>query len=97
MPPDYPNAVKEAVNAVEGTLQVVVNMPGTALPTLLSNLNPPLPSSLKKLYDGLYAYGSASEGARHAGVGGHLPTADEAEIIIHTGAAAIRYVIKRYG
>lgn len=97
MPPDYPNAVKEAVNAVEGMLQVVVNMPGTALPTLLSNLQPPLPSSLKKLYDGLYAYGSASEGARHASVGGHLSTAEEAEFIIHTAAAAIRYVIKTYG
>lgn len=96
MPPDYPNAVKEAVNALEGTLQIIVNMPGTALPTLLSNLQPSLPSSLKKLYDGLYAYGSASEGARHAGVGGPVPTAEEAEFIIHTVAAAIRYVIKTY-
>ncbi len=97
MPPDYPNAVKEAVNALEGTLQVVVNMPGTALPALLSSLQPSLASSLKKLYDGLYAYGSASEGARHAGVGGHVPSAEEAELIIHTAAAAIRYVIKTYG
>lgn len=97
MPPDYPNAVKEAINALEGTLQVLVNMPGTALPTLLSSLQPSLPSGLKKIYDGLYAYGSASEGARHAGVGGPLPTAGEAEIIIHTAAAATRYVIKAYG
>lgn len=96
MPPDHPNAVKEAVNALEGTLQVIVSMPSTALPTLLSNLQPSLPSSLKKLYDGLYAYGSASEGARHASVGGPLPTAEEAELIIHTVAAAIRYVIKTY-
>jgi len=97
MPPDYPNAVKESVNALEGTLQVVMNMLGTALPTLLSSLAPSLPSGLKKIYDGLYAYGSASEGARHASVGGPLPTAEEAEIIIHTAAAAIRYVIKKYG
>jgi len=97
MPPDYPNAVKEAVNALEGTLQVVLNMKGTALPTLLSNLEPPLPSSLKKLYDGLYAYGSASEGARHASIGGHVSTAEEAELIIHTVAAAIRYATKTYG
>jgi hypothetical protein len=96
MPPDYPNAVKEAVNSLEGTLQVVVNMPGTALPTLLSNLSPSLPSSLKKIYDGLYAYGSASEGARHAGVGGPVPGGEEAELIIHTSAAAIRHIIKTY-
>jgi len=96
MPPDYPNAVKEAVNALEGTLQIIVNMSGTALPALLSNLQPPLPSSLKKLYDGIYAYGSASEGARHAGVGGPIPTGEEAELIIHTVAAATRYVIRTY-
>lgn len=96
MPPDYSNAVKEAVNALEGTLQVICDRPGTALPTTLSSLQPSLPSSLKKLYDGLYAYGSASEGARHAGVGGPLPGAEEVELTIHAVAAAIRYVIKTY-
>lgn len=97
LPPDYPNAVKEAVNALEGTLQIVLGMQGIALPTLLSSLNPNLPSGLKKIYDGLYAYGSASQGARHAGVGGPLTNSEEAEIVIHTSAAAIRYIIKTYG
>ena len=67
MPPDYPNAAKEAVNAVEGVWQIMTGKPGTALPTLLSSIDPPLPSGLKKLYDGLYGYGSGSQGARHAG------------------------------
>jgi len=97
MPPDYSNAVKEAVNAVEGVYQVVGGMPGTALPTILSGLSPPLPSGLRKLYDGLYGYGSGSEGARHAGIGGHTPEAEEAEFIVHTAAAAITYAIKTYG
>ena len=72
------------------------NKPGTALPTLLSSIEPSLPSGLKKLYDGLYGYGSGSEGARHAGVGGDVPEAQEAEFIIHSAAAAIRYAIKSY-
>ena len=97
MPPDYPNAVKEAVNAVEGVWQIVTNKPGTALPTLLSSAEPSLPSGLKKLYDGLYGYGSGSEGARHAGVGGDVPETEEAEFIIHSAAAAIRYALKTYG
>jgi hypothetical protein len=97
IPPDYPNAVKEAVNAVEGVWQIVTDKPGTALPTLLSSAEPPLPSGLKKLYDGLYGYGSGSEGARHAGVGGNVPEAEEAEFIIHSAAAAIRYAIRTYG
>jgi len=53
-------------------------------------------SGLKKLYDGLYGYGSGSEGARHASVGGHIPEAEEAEFIIHTAAAAINYTIRTY-
>jgi len=97
LPPDYPNAVKEAVNAVEGTWQVVVDMPGVALPTILTSLDPKLPSGLKKLYDGLYGYASGSEGARHSSVGGHVPTGEEAELIIHTAAAAISYAISQYG
>jgi hypothetical protein len=97
LPPDYPNAVKEAVNAVEGAWQVAASRLGVALPTILSGLDTQLPSGLKRLYDGLYGYGSGSEGARHAGIGGHVPTADEAEFIIHTAAAAISYAISQYG
>lgn len=97
MPPDYPNSVKEAVNAVEGVWQVIKEMPGTALPTVLSNLDPPLPDGLKKIYIGLYGYGSGSEGARHAGVGGHTVDAEEAELIVHCAAAAISYAISKFG
>ena len=101
MPPDYPNAVKESVNAMEGVWQIITGRPGTALPTLLTGLQESdcfesLPSSLKRIYDALYGYGSGSEGARHAGVGGDVPEAEEAELIIHTCAAAIRYAIKTY-
>ena len=97
MPPDYPNAVKEAVNAIEGVCQVIAGEPGVSLPTLLSGLHPPLPSGLKKLYDGLYGYGSGSEGARHSNVGGHVSTGEEAEFILHAAAGAIVYLIKKYG
>jgi len=92
-PPDYPNAVKEAVNAVEGTLQVAAGRPSVALTKLLTDLNPSLPSHIDRIMREIYGFGSASEGARHASVGGYLSSAEEAEFIIHISAAAIKYII----
>lgn len=92
-PPDYPNAVKEAVNAVEGTLQVAANRPGVAAPTILTDLNPRLPSHIERIVKEIYGFGSAAQGARHAGVGGYPSSAEEAEFIIHISAAAIKYII----
>ena len=41
LPPDWPNAIKEAVNSVEGVLQVIFDRPSVALPTIVSeNLRP---------------------------------------------------------
>lgn len=96
LPPDYANAVKEAVNAVEGVLQIATEKPGEALPTILTNLQPEYPSHFERIFKSIYGYGSASEGARHAGVGGPVPSAEEAEFIIHVSAAAIRYIMAGY-
>ena len=97
LPPDYANAVKEAVNAVEGISQIVTNSPGTALPQMLTAREPRLPSGIEKIYKGLYGYGSGSFGARHAGVGGHNASAAEAELVIHVAAACITYAIETWG
>jgi len=91
LPPDYANAVKEAVNAIEGTLQIATEKAGEALPSILTNLQAKFPSHFKRIIKEIYGYGSASEGARHAAVGGYVPSSDEAEFIIHVSAAAIAY------
>lgn len=96
MPPDYENAVKEAVNSLEGVLQVVTGMHGQSLPSLLSKLDPPLPSKIRKICLELYGYGSGTQGGRHAGIGGYVPGGEEAEFILHCVAAAVRYIASRY-
>ena len=94
LPPDYPNAIKEAVNAVEGAWQLIADKQGDPLGTILSGLEPNLPSGVRKIYGGLYGYASGSQGARHTSVGGHVPAYQEAEFIIHTCAAAITYALQ---
>lgn len=96
LPPDYPNAVKEAVNSIEGVLQIANGRLGVALPTILGEMQPKFPSHFKHILKAIYGYGSASEGARHSGVGGPIPTGEEAEFIIHCAAAAIGYIIGNY-
>lgn len=96
LPPDYPNAVKEAVNSVEGVLQIASGKLGASLPSMLSELQPKLPSHFERIFKGVYGYGCASEGARHSGVGGPVPSAEDAEFIIHCSSAAIRYIIANW-
>ena len=51
VPPDWPNAIKEAVNSVEATLQVVYNQPGVAFTAIMSeNFPSDLPRGIKQLF-----------------------------------------------
>ena len=93
-PPDWANAIKEAVNSVEGVLQVIYERPGVALPSILSQDFPDnLPGGIKKLFQGLYSQGSGTVGARHAAVGGNEPTGPRAELAIHTAASLHAFAI----
>ena len=87
-PPDWPNAIKEAVNSVEGTLQVIYNRPGVPLTTIMTDSFPSdVPGGIKRLFRALYSQGSGTEGARHAAIGGDQPTAARAELAIHVATA----------
>ena len=93
-PPDWANAIKEAVNSVEGVLQVVYDRPGVALPAIVSdNLPSDLPGGIKRLFGSLYSQGSGTVGARHASVGGNDPTGPRAELAIHVAAALHAFVV----
>ena len=93
-PPDWPNAIKEAVNSVEGVLQVIYNRPGVALPTIVNdNLPSDLPGGIKRLFGSLYSHGSGTVGARHASIGGNDPTGPRAELAIHLAAALHAFVV----
>ena len=93
-PPDWPNAIKEAVNSVEAILQVIFDSPGVALPTIVSqNLPSELPGGVKRMFSSLYSHGSGTVGARHASIGGNEPTGPRAELAIHVAAALHTFVV----
>ena len=93
-PPDWPNAIKEAVNSVEGTLQVIYNSPGASLTSIMTDSFPSdVPGGIKRLFRALYSQGSGTEGARHAAIGGDKPTAARAELAIHVAAALQAFAV----
>ena len=94
LPPDWSNAIKEAVNSVEAVMQVIYNRPGVSLTTIVSdNLPDDVPSGIKQLLRTLYSQGSGTTGARHASVEGIEPTGPRAELAIHVAAALHAYVV----
>ena len=91
-PPDWSNAIKEAVNSVEAVMQIIYDRPGLTLTSILSDeLAGDIPSSIKRVLRGLYGLGSGTTGARHASVGGIEPTGPRAELTIHLAAAMHAY------
>ena len=62
-PADWANAIKEAVNSVEGVLQVIYCRPGVSLTTIISeDLPDELPRGIKQLFRALYSQGSGQLG-----------------------------------
>lgn len=93
-PPDWANAIKEAVNSVEAVLQVIYQRPGVAMPTIISeNFPDDLPGGIKKVFRSLYSQGSGTTGARHASIGGNVPTGPRAELAIHIAASLHAFAV----
>lgn len=94
LPPDWANAIKEAVNSVEAVLQVIYGRSGVSLTTIVSeNFPEQVPSGIKQLFRSLYSQGSGTTGARHASIGGNEPTAPRAELALHVAAALHQYAV----
>lgn len=96
LPPDHPNAVKEAVNSLEAVLQIVADKPGVALPQVLTTSDLGYDGHIVKIMKELYGLGCAVQGGRHAGVGGLIPSGIEADWAIHSSAACIAYAISKF-
>lgn len=93
-PADKANAIKEAVNSVEATLQIIYARPGVALPTLVSqNIPEAVPGGIKNLWKALYSQGSGTIGARHASIGGNVPTGPRADLALHVAAALHTFAV----
>ncbi len=93
-PPDWANTIKEAVNSVEGVLQVIYCRPGVSLTAIISeNLPAELPGGIKQLFRSLYSQGSGTVGARHASIGGNVPTRPRAELALHVAASLHEFAV----
>ena len=93
-PADWANAIKEAVNSVEGVLQVIFCRPGVSMSTIISeDLPAELPGGVKRLFRSLYSQGSGTVGARHASIGGNEPTGPRAELALHVAASLHEFAI----
>ena len=93
-PADWANAIKEAVNSVEGVLQVIYCRPGVSLTRIISdNLPAELPGGIKQLFRSLYSQGSGTVGARHASIGGNEPTGPRAELALHVAASLHEFAV----
>jgi len=91
---DCPNAVKEAVSALEAAAKALFPdfKPGD-LPTLLKKLQGTeenqIPPALAKAMDSLYGFRGAGQGVSHGGANGGVVTASVAELALSTSAAYI--------
>jgi hypothetical protein len=97
--PDLENAVKEAVSAVEGVAQIVLEDTSLTMSKALSKLkkekdvHPTLIVMLEKLY----AYRGDAEGVGHALTGEKEVRLEDAEFTLAVSASAIVYLARLYG
>lgn len=96
--PDYENAVKEAVCAVEAAGKVLFP---TAKATTLGDLakwfastkDVTVPKALAQTITGIYAYRSGGDGVGHGGSAGGAATAEVAEYVLAVCASQIIYLV----
>jgi hypothetical protein len=96
---DCENCVKEAVCAVEGVAQVLLNDHSITLPQALNRLQKEkdVHPTLVKLISSLYAYRGDAEGVAHALTGAKEVRQEEAEFVLGTTAGAIVYLARLFG
>jgi hypothetical protein len=96
--PDYENAVKEAVCAVEAagkTLfpQAKAATLGDLAKWFLSTQDIAIPKALVQTITGIYAYRSGGEGVGHGGAAGGAATSEVAEYVLAVCASQIIYLV----
>jgi len=96
--PDYRNAVKEAISAVEAACKQLVNKPSATLPDALSILEKrrPLHTAFKTALTKLYAYTSDADGIRHGTIGRSEIDFADAKFMLVTCAAFVNYLLIIY-
>jgi len=95
--PDYRNAVKEAISAVEAVCKLVAGEQRGDLQTALSKLalrtNVAVHNSLRNAFNQLYSYSSDAEGIRHALMDEPQLDVEDARFMLVACAAFVNYMV----
>lgn len=96
--PDYENAVKEAVCAVEASGRALfpsakASTLGELAKWLGTTKEVSVPKTLAQTITGIYAYRSGGEGVGHGGADGGAATAEVAEYVMSVCASQIIYLV----
>lgn len=94
--PDWPNAAKEAVSALESVAKIVTSQPNDTLGDAIKTLRAAgrLPSPLDKTFEGIWGFASSTPGIRHGGTTPPDIPESQAAFIVNSAAAAILYLLE---
>ena len=97
--PDVENCVKEAVGAVEGMARILLRNDSMLLSDAAKELvkRGKIPTTLRKAFDGIYAYRGDAEGVGHGRTGEPEVRVEDAEFVLNSSAALIVYLARLYG
>ncbi len=92
--PDYPNAVKEAISAVESACCIVVGSSNSTLGQALKTIEKthPLHPALKEAFSKMYGYTSDGGGIRHGGIDIASVSCEEAKYLLVACSAFVNYL-----
>jgi hypothetical protein len=97
--PDYRNAVKEAISAVEALAKIIVGKDKATLGQALKEIEKKhqIPPSLKSAFDKLYGYSSGEGGIRHSLTKDRIEVGmAEARFMIVTCSSFVNYLILKH-
>lgn len=97
--PDEENCVKEAVGAVEGVARILLQNDSILLSDAAKELvkRGKVPVTLRKVFDGIYAYRGDAEGVGHGRTSAPEVSIEHAELVLNSSAALIVYLARLYG
>lgn len=92
--PDFPNAAKEAVNAVESVCKTILNAPNATLGDCIKTLRRErvVPGEVARILESLYAYRNSTPGVGHGAVDLPEVRVEEATLILGVAAEGITYL-----
>ena len=95
--PDYPNAVKDAVGAIEGVANIINGTSNMTLSGLMSvHRFSAIHGAIREMTGKLYAYRGDAEGAAHGAVGKPPVGEEEANLVITLASGIIAYLIAKF-